>query len=202
MSQLNPIRRASPRLPWPRRQCRGSAGTGGRYKASPHPLNKPRSFPTLRASGCRLQEGESCVSKRGKGVLRGGGAVGEGGRPTGSLGTYRSSGAGAGGRATWLGAAGLWRAGAGRALLPAGTGTSPAQGNPRGRRKRAVSPRRVSSHPGVPFPRPSARPARVPAPAHPPGRPQASVAVAPWQQRQQSPRNAWRLGLCEPRSHA
>lgn len=58
---------------------------------------------------------------------RGGGSPGGDGGDK-RLGPYRSSGAGFGGRATWLGTASLGRARWRRALIPARTGTSPGAG--------------------------------------------------------------------------
>lgn len=79
---------------------------------------------TSRAAGARLQAArgrESCVSKREKRVLRGGGRGAPGVRRP-----YRSSGAGAGARVTSLWTAGLgpWR----RLLYPRSPGTSPGAG--------------------------------------------------------------------------
>lgn len=204
---------ASPSLPWPRRQCKRPEGPGGRCRAGPQSGNKPPSRPASRAPGCRLQEkGRECaVSRRPKGVPRPCGGTGWG---TGDRGPYRSSGAGAGGRATWLeccaAASGLPASGAlapRHPLVPRGLGDFPVR-RPRGIPAGCGSGRAfsVQRQPGRPRPRPRRpRPhARVPAPRARPGRaPQVSVAAAAAEQRrQQAPRNGPRLGLCKPRSHA
>lgn len=92
---------------------------------------------------------------------------------TGGLGPYRSSGAGAGGCATWLGNAGLWRAGA-ALLYPRAQELpqAPAQGNPQRGAEAAGAPSPPRGHRGVPLPAPGARGPRA---SPPPGAPKLAL---------------------------